>query len=137
MSKAKTHRAKSETQGSIPDSDTLLDPQSKSDPDCSTPMELAFAEWQHARAALNLLDIEPALREKPLAEAMERADACEWKIIRTRVKTLFDIRLRAMALHQVFLDAEMAGEPTDHRHQMMLAALIYDVFDARVEWRAQ
>jgi hypothetical protein len=136
MSKAKTHRAKGGTQSTTPHPDNLPDPQSQSDPDGSSPMELAYAEWQQARAALGRVDIDPAHREKRLADAMERADASEWKIIQTRVKNLFDIRLRAMTLHQVFLEAEMAGEPTDNRHLMMLAALIYDVFDAQMEWRA-
>jgi hypothetical protein len=114
-----------------------LKAQSQPDPVGSTPMGIAYAEYQQARALLGQADIDvsassPSLDEdERLTEAMERLDASEWKIIRTRVQNGLDVRLRAMALHQVFLDAEMNSAPTDNRHQMMLAALIYDVFDAR------
>ena len=142
MSKAKTHRAKREMQSSNPHPDTLPDPQSQSEPVGSSPMELAYAEYEQARALLQQADIAVSAspqsldEDSRLNEAMERLDASEWKIIRTCAKNGLDVRLRAMALQQVFLDAEMAGEPTDNRHLMMLAALIYDVFDAQMEWRA-
>jgi hypothetical protein len=152
MSKAKTHpakplastlRTKTESQCSTPHPDTRPNPQSQSDPVGSTPMEIAYAEYQQARALLGQADIDvsaspPSLNEEErLTEAMERLDASEWKIVQTRAENGLDVRLRAMALHQVFLDAEMNGAPTDNRHQMMLVALIYDVFDARFDWRAE
>ena len=107
-----------------------------------TPMELAHAEWEQARAMLGQASIDiaaspPSLEEDPrLTEAMNRVDAAEWKIIRTRVENALDIRLRAMVLHRLFLDMEMSGPYTDNRHQMMLSALIYDVFAPHFEWRA-
>ena len=120
-----------------------LKAQSQPDPVGSTPMGIAYAEYQQARALLGQADIDisaspPFLEEDPrLTEAMNRLDASEWKIIQTRVENALDVRLRAMVLHQLFLDMEMSGPYTDNRHQMMLSALIYDVFDTRFDWRAE
>jgi hypothetical protein len=89
------------------------------------------------QASIDISASPPSLEEDPrLTEAMNRIDAAEWKIIRTRVENALDVRLRAMVLHQLFLDMEMSGPYTDNRHQMMLSALIYDVFAPHFEWRA-
>ena len=106
-------------------------------------MVVAYAEWQQARAALQQADLDVSTssasldHDERLTDAMTRVDQSEWKIIQTRVENGLDVRLRAMALQQVFLDAEMAGEPTDNRHHMMLSALIHDVLDPRFDWRAE
>jgi hypothetical protein len=141
MSKAKTRQAK--TLASTPRSNsTLPDSQSQSETAGPSPMELAYAEWQQARAALWQADNHgaaspPSLsHEERLTDAMKGVDASEWKIIQTCAEDALDVRLRAMALQQVFLDIEMAGEPTDKRHQMMLLALIHDVLDPSIKWRA-
>jgi hypothetical protein len=147
MSKAKIRGAKTPTsnteQSSTPPPNTSSGSQSQPEPTGPTPMELAYAEWQQARAELwqadNNVTASPVSldHDERLSSAMNRVDACEWKIIETCVKKGLDVRLRAMALQQVFLDAEMSGEPTDNRHQMMLSALIHDVLDGRFEWRAE
>jgi hypothetical protein len=105
-------------------------------------MMVAYAEWQQARAALQQADLDVSAsasldRDERLTEAMTRVDQSEWKIVQTCAENGLDVRLRAMALQQVFLDAEMAGEPTDNRHHMMLSALIHDVLDPRFDWRAE
>ena len=120
-----------------------LKAQSQPDPDRPSPMVVAYAEWQQARAALQQADLDVSTssasldHDERLTDAMTRVDQSEWKIIQTRVENGLDVRLRAMALQQVFLDAEMAGEPTDNRHHMMLSALIHDVLDPRFDWRAE
>ncbi len=143
MSNVKSRRAKpsASSQSSIPHPEIVPGAPSPSEPAGPTPMELAYAEWQQARAVLGQADVEASASPQQfneddglITEALKRADASEWKIIQTRVKNGFDVRLRAMALQQVYLDAEMAGEPTDHRHQMMLLALIHDVLDPRFDW---
>jgi hypothetical protein len=116
-----------------------LKAQSQSDPHRPSPMGVAYAEWQQARAALQQADLDvstsPASlnHDERLTEAMTRVDQFEWKIVQTCAENSLDVRLRAMALQQVFLDAEMAGEPTDNRHHMMLSALIHDVLDPRFD----
>jgi hypothetical protein len=151
MSKAKTRRARppastlrsKPAQCSIRHPEALPGSQPQSEPAGPSPMELAYAEWQQARAALQQVDIHapvssPALDEdERLTSAMKRVDASEWKIVQTCAHDGFDVRLRAMALQQVFLDAEMSGEPTDNRHLMMLSALIHDVLDSRFDWRRE
>jgi hypothetical protein len=148
MSKAKTHRAKQPTrsgvaQCSTPRPEALPGSQPQSEPAGPSPMELAHAEWQQARAALQQTSFDtaassPALSEdERLTSAMKRVDASEWAIIQTCAENGLDVRLRAMALQQVFLDAEMEGEPTDNRHFMMLSALIHDVLDPRFSWGAE
>ena len=154
MSKAKTRGAKTpastfrrttEPQCSTPHPETLPNPETQSDPVGPSPMMLAYVEWQQARAALHQVDVDTAAsprdsdegKEKPLIDAMKRVDASEWKIIQACAHDTLDVRVRAMALQQVFLDAEMSGEPTDNRHLMMLSALIHDVLDPRFGWRAE
>ena len=104
-----------------------------------SPMVLAHAEWVQARAALEQVDIDELSREQPTdddqlaSDALDRVAASEWKIIQTPAQNMLDVRLRAMTLQQVFFDMEMAGEPTDNRHQLMLAALIHDVLDPKFQ----
>ncbi len=120
----------------------VLNTPPRPDADGASPMMLAYAQWKHARAALEQADADTAAnprdfndgKDKTITDALDRARACEWTIIQTCVQNALDVRLRAMALSQVYLDAEMAGEPTDHRHQMMLLALIHDVLDPRFSW---
>jgi len=119
-----------------------LKAQSQPDPEGPSPMMVAYAEWQQARAALQQADLDVSAsasldRDERLTEAMTRVDQSEWKIVQTCAENGLDVRLRAMALQQVFLDAEMAGEPTDNRHHMMLSALIHDVLDPQFDWRAE
>jgi hypothetical protein len=145
MSKAKTRDVKTPTskteQWSTSHAETLPNPETQSDPVGPSPMMLAYVEWQQARAALHQADVDTAASprdsEQPLIDAMKRVDASEWKIIQACAHDTLDVRVRAMALQQVFLDAEMSGEPTDNRHLMMLSALIHDVLNPRFGWRAE
>ena len=119
-----------------------LKAQSQPDPEGPSPMMVAYAEWHQARAALQQGDLDVSAsvsldRDERLTEAMTRVDQSEWKIVQTCAENGLDVRLRAMALQQVFLDAEMAGEPSDNRHHMMLSALIHDVLDPQFDWRAE
>lgn len=64
----------------------------------------------------------------PVAEEAE----AERQVIRAPAKNLADVRLRALVMRQIIIDAEELGEPGDNRHHAALDALIADIFNDRL-----
>jgi hypothetical protein len=90
--------------------------------------ESAYAQWISARAALAKTDTDDGVRDDEAVNALlDKEKEAEWRLIEAPAADLEQIRMRAMAVQQMFNDADFGGPPTDNRHRIMLYRLVSDI----------
>jgi hypothetical protein len=106
--------------------------------DPRSPFLVAYAEWLHAKAVIVGLNADLAVHDggdnaqmedddARMNRALNAVTAAEWKLMQTPARTLAEIRDRAQLVLEMFTHEIEAGEPTDGRHRLMLAALVNEI----------